>query len=258
MPSTDWDTSVNVHEMAGSPQENLTEKGLTATCRLLCDWGDRYTVANEVIGDSILYPHAPGSLARAKTGTIEGFGKCERVGDLVVYTKAIVTVNFEQFDGEDDGVDIFAESIEPLIEFITLSHEDFRWGSDTGDPLLPAEAPGMMIVGFDYVQTRYELSAVPAAVLTAIGHVNSASVSATLLGLTFAAQTLLFSSSVPTRTLKSDGTGKWTLTSRFSFRANTWNKVWRAETETFESIYHKDGGGTPELIYPTSASLPIV
>ena len=255
-------TGIDVFEEDGSPNERTTDNGLEATVTLRCNWADRLTILDHIIGDERLYPRFPASGARALGGTSRPQGQSSADGQGLVYPTAILTIEYGHGDegtGETGGGDIISESLEPSAEFLTLDHTNFLWGNpdpETGVALEAAEAPGFLIVGFDYVQTIYNLATVPTTILSEIGKVNQSSQVASLLGLTFPAETLLYTAGSPSKTTKSDGSGKWNVTCRYSFRRTGWNKFWRPTTQTYESIYIKDNAEYKS--YVPSSSLPLV
>lgn len=246
-----------VHLVHGFPVERSTDKGFEATVQLRCPWTHRFDLLTDILQNRLLYPYRTTSNARAKTGgSTPAAGKSSLLDTQALsYDEAIVTIEYATNDEEDDGVDVYSESLEPSAEFLTLDPAKFRWGSASGTQVEPAEAPGMLIVGFDLLQTNYKLSALPTTIITELGHCNQASITATILGLTFTAEQLLFVTATPSRTVNSDGDFEWTLPKRFSFRKNGWNKFWRASTGTFESIFI--AGGSQYRSYPTSTLLPL-
>jgi hypothetical protein len=218
-----------------------TEAGFNASVTLLCNWANRDNVVVDLLGNARKYPRFTDSQARAKSVSIIPFGGFGiNDGSLVVPDHAQLTIGYGLF-AEESGEEIISESIEPSAEFLTQPYKDFRWGSAGGDELQPEEAPGKLIIGFDYVQTRYNLSALPTTVLQP-GMVNNGIATATLLGLIFPIETLLYVNSLPQRTITTAGSAKWTMTSRFSYRQNTWNKFWRAKSQAWEEMYTYPAG----------------
>jgi len=161
------------------------------------------------------------------------------VGQTCVYTDALVTVNYSS----KEEVDLVSETLTPNVEFITADHKQFRWGSATGDPLLENEAPGYRMYSLTLERTLYKVSSVPASILTLPGTVNNATYSSTLLGLSFATETLLFQPKSLNRTITTAGSKGWDVSVAFLFKPEGWNKFYRAKTQTYEEIYHVEAGG---------------
>jgi hypothetical protein len=210
----------------------VTGQVVSATVR--CAWLSRDNVIADILYNSLLYPRNPNGGARAKTAAcIAAPGKYTLQGSLHQPEEALITISYEQpVNREYDPVtqELFAESLEPNAEFITLDYRKFRWTSTTGKKLTAEQAPGKLIVGLDFVQTRFNLVTLPSAILRP-NRVNQNSITARLLGLTFPPETLLYVNSQPARTITSAGATKWTMTSRFSYREDGWNKFWREDKE---------------------------
>jgi hypothetical protein len=164
------------------------------------------------------------------------------------YAKIVVEYQQGEDVEEGEGGAIYSEQLEPTAEFLTVSPKYLRWGSATGDKLTPEEAPGKRILGLDYVQTRYNLSTIPIGILEP-NVVNDNPVTATLLGLTFPTDSLLYVNSLPSRTISADGTEGWTMPSRFSIRYTGWNKFWRAKTADWDYMYHSSDSGETGIYY---------
>lgn len=242
----------DVHEAEGSPQENFSaETGFNATVMLRVPWNDRYAVMDDILQNQYTYPRCPGSQCNALSGSCRPAPAPGQLvatgtgGSLAEYTEALLTILYSQKIHRDEGggptPDVFAESIEPSAEFITLNPKKFRWGGPAGDKLEPEEAPGKLVVGFDYIQTRYNLTELPIGVLSP-GRVNDAVITARLLELDFPIETLLYHNSQPVRTISVNGLNKWMMMSRFGYREQGWNKFWRASPAGYEWIYEAGGG----------------
>lgn len=245
-----WTPAVSdVWEEKGSPQEVFSaESGLQVSVTLRCAWDDRFAVLDDILQNQYTYPRCPGSQCNARTGSSRPYeGKMDSTGtgdSLATYDQALITINYTQDltreDNGSGGFNIFSESLEPSAEFLTLSPAKFRWTNSSGPKLRPEEAPGKLIVGYDYVQTRYQMASIPVEVINpGPGVVNNAAITAQLLGLTFPIETVLYQNSQPQRTISTSGVTRWTIPSRFSIRPNGWNKFWRPSTG-WDEIYDED------------------
>ena len=240
-------------ELPGSPVFDAeVNKADTAQRKLVCDWDDRQALMRELLGPpgepledyekldpSLLDVVALRASAEPYEAKITGKGTGSRIA---VYEKAIITVTYgwpEYEQGEDQ--EIYSESWEPTIEFITLDWRRFRWANaTTGDPLKQDEAPGMQIRSGEYVLTRYSLSSIPnTAGLD--GGCNSGSYTTRSLGRTFGAETLLFVPPTAERSTSIKGTAGWNVTFHMPYRASGWNKFFRVKTGAWDTVYI-DGG----------------
>jgi hypothetical protein len=246
---------VTYEEMEGSPQEEFGEQGFTATRTLRCDWDERLLLAIELRGGVIsgayvapaTYPHF--SAARCQSIGIVGHDEDRPMplaGDTskASYEKALLTVRYgipntggSGTGTSDDPVIVYEENLEGWAEYLTQEPVGLAWGSDSGDPLTADETPGKLLKGLTWVYTRHFLTSVPAEVLTLPGKVNDSTMSSPSLGLTFPAETLLFNPPLLARQVTSDGTATVSLTYRFNSKEHTWNRFWRAASQSWEQIF---------------------
>ncbi len=256
-----------------TPNEERSLTSGSASLQVKCTWANRYALMADVLENRRPWPYDPSS------GMIATNCSCAPLetdytedGQLMHYEEALVTIKYDRSvavsdgDGssgsEDDAyededpeqheppiTDVMSEAFEPYAEFLTLDPKFFRWGDADGDPLLEAEAPGMLQFGAILVRTLYQVQVVPSKALSSIGHVNDGNYTSKLLGVGFAPETLLYMPPSMERTLLSDGTGAWTLTMRFNYRPTEWNKYWRAKTNAWSEIYIQ-GAGTKYRNYP--------
>lgn len=260
-------------ELDGSPTERVTANGWDIVRVLRCAWADRFTLIDELIGASLTYEgnSSLGALAAEASiepmpGRTDGTGTGDRVA---TYTHAQVTVSYKtpsiDFPGEDNG-DLIYEELQPNVDAIPVAVRDiifgendkaiegaplYRWThATTGDPLMEREAPVKLFPSIDYVWKRFGIASIPASALSFSGHCNVAQITSATLGLTFDAETLLYSGGSVSLRTKTDGTQTFDLEYRFSYRPDTWNKFYRAKTNDFEEIY-ADGGSVVK-VFPTA------
>lgn len=134
---------------------------------------------------------------------------------------------------------LFSERIEPQAEFQRLDHRYFRWSS--GAPLTDAEAPGLLKRSLSLIRQYYNAASVPGAFLTGIGFVHEDAFASTELGITFAAETLLFCPNPVERTVTTAGSNGYNYSLKFAYKPGGWNKFYRPSTNTFENIYDLSG-----------------
>jgi len=242
-------------ELDGWPREVWGNGGFRAERKLMCAIADVNAVLIELAAaGGQIYPYRPNTLARAITAEVEGFGVIGyQSPNMGSYEWAIITVRYSTFGPHSpNGSTFVSEQLQPSGEFITLEEGDLRWDSDEGTALKDREAPGKFIPGFDYLVTFYYVDNIPAAADTLVDYCNSAAITAYTLGRTFAAETLLYRGLSARRDIQFGGAPSWRLTYRFSYRAVGWNVFWRAGASppAFESIYHKDGGGSRYINHP--------
>lgn len=246
-------------EEHGTRSENYTGEGVQCSVTLRCAYDDRWLLVQDVIGGHAVWPHLA-SAARppvARTAGIVPFpAKAGTSGQLLLYDEALVTVNYETSKKESSGEDgqLFAESLEPTIEFLTLSPDRFRWSSATGDPLEEEEAPGMQLFSMALNRTIYQVEPpLDGGLLSLVGKCNAEEYVSAVLGLTFPEETLLFMPGTQSRTVTTELNPAFDVNLKFAYKPQGWNKYWRAKTESWEHIYlitSGSSGGEPYKSYP--------
>jgi hypothetical protein len=227
------------YEVEGSPQENGSREQFTATMQVRCAWDDRIDVMSYwgSITSPVVYPHIPETLAIVESLSCQPHGtKITASGQLAGYDSALITINFSN---KVDSETMSVETIEPMCEYAPLDASLFEWtdGSDVKD----AEAPGLLQQSLVYELEYPAAQRVPTGYLSATGCCNLASWSTLTLGLTFGAETLLYTPKRCTRVLKTDGFEAFSLGMAFTYRATGWNTFWRHSSASYEQIKLKNG-----------------
>jgi len=244
------------YELDGSPVEEATDTSFKATVKLRCPWSVRRTLSAE-LSDYTTYGGGVVA-ARARSISIEPFTHVQGADGVLAadYEDAIVTVQyvFDKDTPSEDGGDLFSESLEPTAQNLTMQWQRFRWKTSQKN-VEEGEKPSKILRGLDYVLTKYNLASIPAAALTLVGCCNSAAVTASTLGLTFAAQTLLFNPPTIQRkvSLGSSPSLKWTATYRLTYNAGGWNKFWVAHDNppVWDTLQVHTGAGYVDYVqYP--------
>jgi hypothetical protein len=241
-------SAVDCDEIHGTRSENTGVNTFNASVVLKCDYGSRYALVNDLIYAPRSWPDFGQAVARtAAIKPIEG--AYDTIGQECMYKYALVTVNYTT----DADADVITESIEPVSEFRILDHRLFRWGSATGQLVNENEAPGVIVRGFNIVRT-FKMDLVPSSILTLPGSTNSAAYTSSLLGLTFAPETLLFGVNPITRVIKNiSGPSSFSVSVKFGYKDKTWNKFWNEAANAYQSIYLA-GGAIYKPFPPSSFS----
>jgi len=236
---------VSYKELEGSGKVSYRAEGGVVAERIFeVDWADRLTFADELRG-------TVGPVIRTRPATfpgmdwmfcvdvaVEGSGRVLGTSDVIAYDKAKVTARYEpgEFDEGDDRL-LVTESLEPSVEFLTMPSEGLFWDNAQEEPIAPEEAPGKLHIELAWIYTKHEVLELPAATLTLLGHVNQVAMRSPTLGLTFAAETLLYHIRPLVREITTEGVQAWTVTYVFNYNPPGWNKYYRPSEE--------DGDGTP-------------
>ena len=246
MTTNIW-SSVDCFEVYGGKAEDFNiQTGLNHRVRLQCAWTDRYALIQDLLVTPRPWPHATGLVPYAISASAQPLPNEAGTTDnqLMNFTQAIVDVNYSTAI-----IDVASESIEPNMEAVPLDHTYFNWGGIGGPKLLEGEAPPLILRSLNLVRTRYRLSVVSNDVIALVGYVNEAAYTSSLLGLTFPIDTLLYLPSPIIRSFTTLSSSGFTVTERFSYKPQGWNKYWRAKTQAWDSIY-LSGQSTPALSYP--------
>lgn len=243
-------SSVTCYEVTDSFSETADiQNGFNFSVELQCAASDRFSLMSDILENSNPYPKFTGFNIFPSTCSARPLGGEKNAsfsGQEILYTgDAIVRVNYSTLN-----VELASESLEPYINYQTLDNRFFRWASNNGPLVEEGEAPAQINMGLNIMRTRYRLSAIPTAVLTCLGGVNQSPYASSSLGLTFAAETLLFQPQNISRSFTTFSSVGFTCTLKFQFNPNGWNTYWRSATQAFESMYYYGGGGSRYIQYP--------
>lgn len=246
-----WSSSVSgAAEVYNTRKENFNAESGDTSCsvQLRVPYSSRYTLINELVGGRAPWPFGPGAFPpRAFSAACVPEGS-DVLSDTqgVVYNIALVTVNYST-----KAKELISESLEPSAEFLTLDYRRFRWAAANGEPILENEAPGKLRHGLNLVRTLHDVAGpLPVSMLTLPGSCNNDDYTSTLLGLTFAEETLLFGTPNISRVIKTTGAEGFTIRLSFTHKPSGWNKFWRAKTEDYAEMFDVNGGGARFINYP--------
>lgn len=250
--------SVSFWEHAGWPRELVFVDAFAAERKLVCAWGDRQTLANEILstGNNVYPYNSSGALVshvpriRPLVNGKETQGAQVHMAD---YELAVVTVNYStkgRITGVTPGGNLISEWMSTGSTFKTLDRTQLAWAANDGEPLKPGEGLDKIEPVGNYVLLYNSLPVLPGSVLTQPGTVNNAGVSTYLLGLTFAAETLLYMGSNITRSLNALGVTAFQVRHKFRYKANAdefgvhgWNYFWNTATNKYEQVFVAGAGG---------------
>lgn len=254
---SDWSSVVTAVEEFATVQETLRFDGRhQAQVALRCPWADRISVAADILNNNRLWPHSTmGAMGaqvviRPVPGATNGSSISVSAGGLIQYAEAIVQVTYDTVtvgnleESSSISGQLFSESIEEIIDHQTLDPANFRWGSATGKPM--KEGPVRALYGMNFKRTLYNMASIPAACFTLPGTVNNANYVSAPLGVTFAAETLLFAPANFQRVMLTSGTKGWTVSLKYGFKKDGWNKFWnkdKAGGEGYDIIWRLETGG---------------
>lgn len=231
-----YTTELDVHEKAYSQREDHDiDTGTIATVVLERPWAQRHAVVNDILGNGYTWPNGSFANVIARKATITPSNNGRYVenagGGGAVYDTAQILLTYSSPStnvDESTSGDLYSETLEPYVEALRLNPERFRWGASTGDLVHKEEAPSKQFYGVNIVRTIYNAVSLPGEVFTSIGGVNDFAYTSLTLGQTFDAETLLYQPPFLSRTIKIDGSREWTVTMKFCYKPEGWNRFWRA------------------------------
>ena len=273
MPIQQPAINVPFTELSGSPTEEFTDDGFSATRRLKCAWDDRFRLARQLLGGVNAHgvlrfgqPYLGDSAARVSGVRIRPFAASaidasEGDDQRGAYAEAELTVQYTtpSAGAGQDTDKLIEEHVTISKEFLTVPGEELFQqpangnGNGQGEPI--GEPPGILIPMMAWSYTRRQLLSVPQAAATLIGHVNSATMTSPSLGLSFQPETLLYENISLRRTAGIDETPTWDVTWTLVHRPRGWN-IFLLSDLTWGHVY-QEGSSTPWKPYEPANLLAI-
>jgi hypothetical protein len=252
-----WSPTIDCAEEQGSCTEEYDEEFgiLSAQVVLRCLYINRHALASDICGNRRPYPKGsagptPVALRASIAGT-DTAGFTDEQGIFPLH--ALVTIQYSS-----KLKDQYSESIEPTVEFQDLDYRNFKWSS--GAKLCEDEHPAFLVRGMNLCRSEVDLTEVQVSIpelTTLAGHVNAAPYTSSLLGRSFAAETLLYHAPVINRKVNSLNIAKFDVSKKWSINYNGWNRYYRAKTNAYEVIVH-GLTGVEFKCYPVSSMTAIL
>ncbi len=229
-----------VAEEEGTRTESHSVEGQgTASVKLRCNALLAPAIVADILVNRRIWPFTPSGFEgpRAATAVVVPADHCDGVGRFLqgyVYSEALITVGYTT----DAEADLISESLETTANFIPLDHRLFRWSSPDGKAVLEDESPGFQYYTGRLIRTLFNVEPpLPLSMLTLQGSCNSATFASSLLGLSFAPETLLYKSPALSRTVTTNGARGWDLKFDFPFTQFGWNRFFNGDTQSWEQIF---------------------
>lgn len=229
-----WAT-VACEEIHGTRRENRTLDGWDCGVDLKVSANNLEALIAELGNTPAVWPLSGGTNKPKATGVgVRPLGSATgAIGNVILYDEYIVSVTYS-----DKAMDFVSEEIQPSVEFGLLDFRKFRWGAPNGTPIKEGEAPGRQLIRARLVRTYHNLEGpLSLDLLTLMGHCNDTEYASTLLGLTFPKESLLYECPSLSRKIDVAGNFKWQVALTFNFKAEGWNKFWRAEDEEYQELF---------------------
>ena len=238
--------TIEFEELHTYPRVTWQDGIFVGTRKLSCAWDERDTFINEIdTWPNNEWPYDDGpSDALANRVAIEPFGRqTNEAGSLASYEKAHLTVQYTNaVRALNGGATLLSEWTEFYTETRELDEGLFRWDSNTGAYLRDGEAPHYALHGLIYVARFHRVSPpLPGWVMGRIGSCNSNVVVSLLLGLAFAAETMLYQPPKVRTTVSLGRLPTCEVTASYRCHPVGWNTFLREESGLWEPLYVAGG-----------------
>jgi hypothetical protein len=228
--------------------------------KLLCAWDDQATLAQELdTYPNNVWPY-PGGSSDALAFDIESRPFPARITQAgttldprASYQHALLTVRYTTKGPTYVNGNYVEEWFEPWQERHQADWTKLAWDGVNGQGLRPNEAPTGTYYGIVYVQKFTQLTTPPADTLSFVGYINANAVACYTFNRIFGAETLLYGGCTLRRRVSAGGSQKWSISRRFLYKYDGWNKVWRLDKGVFggyDDCFIKDPGGRQLLMFP--------
>lgn len=232
-------------EFDHSPTEEYGPEGsFVAKRRLGCAWADRYDVLSLFEGGtSAIYPYNTNFFAYAVGATIVPLNDEPALASGTTnqwsYGTAVITITYAISPYYPHAINsrMMIEEMHPWIEYRTLPADKSHVGTAAG--AAPEHNPRVIVPGMDYILTSFNHTTVSTNVINLMGLVNQAEWNTYMLGITFAAETLLYLGPQPTVTARLGYTTNIKVTQSWKWRSIPWSK--ELTENGWEWIYNDAG-----------------
>lgn len=240
-----WSDTVPCNEVHGSIDEDFTDDGITCSVELHCAAGQRHVLIRDLKKERRPWPYLPVAIApvvsRIKSRLFPSGGTTDASGQGIVYDMAVLTVTFTT-----DIKNKLSEELVPSVQFQRQDHKGYYWRkpndddsvNEPDDAVTEEEAPGKQQHGLVLTRTHYDvdINSLPTNWKQFVGKVHNQAYNSVLLNETFAPGTLRFDAPKISRSVRTDEEVELSLTTRWAYNEQGWNKFYRGANDTYQPI----------------------
>lgn len=272
--------TIDFVEWSGSPSGGMTnDNRYHATRKLRCAFDDRITLQQELKGgfidtddDELVLPaQFPWfSAARVVSTSDTPYGDtigADALSRGTTYEYSIVTVKYAvtqaNFSSGSTDRKITRHSIDIGAEVLSVTQDaaaaPLFWDDGQANRVDSQSTPLRVVPHMTWDLTIFDVSSLPATLLSLAGKVNAAAITAAYRpdsNFPMITETVRYDGASAERTISTDGENRWNVTLHFAARdltisgtQVTWNHAWRPGQDTPSLIY--DNAGDQYLIYQT-------
>ena len=239
-------------EASGYPQSEWVEGEFRAVRKLIVVWDEIRDALDQLdTWPNQQYPYPEGTTdALARSAKIYPMPRAEQVNavgsEFAEYRLGYIEVTYSTSGPQWYNGQLVDEELQPSATVHHIEHNILRWGD--GKPLADDSAGIMRLeYGFDYIIHYPRVTVLPGWLMAMTGCVNSNTVVAPTLGLTFLPETLLYKGTTLKQKVGISGVRHQEIWVRFGIKSNdfmpvTWNMAWRTSTAQPENVFLIAGG----------------
>jgi hypothetical protein len=228
-----------VCEEADSRRENFLATAFEAHVDLRCNWEDRFKVMWDIYMNNVSYPDVPNCLV-ASYGCRPAAGQkpkplLDTFPNVMQYSEAIISVKYSTSEADADF--LYLETLEPLIQGMRMSRENFQWdltGSSSKE-VKQGEAPDRHIHQWAYTVHWIQQEEIPSQFFDLPGYVNESDYTIERWGIECPPETMLYTAGPSGRSVWYDPDDSesppkpgWDYTAKFLINQFKWNTFYNA------------------------------
>ena len=229
----------NHGELKGYPIEEADANGFLGRRCVRCAWADRYTLLGELLSpDNWKWPYCNVN-AYLTRSRITGHDKLDDAGPSYLASYETAWLELEYRSGAVSGGKLVTERMGGTAIPVPLNPAALKWDAVPavdGRPASAGEIQTTYIGGFTYTRTIHHQTSIPQKAVDLQNCVNATTYGSTSLGVSFAAGTLRYDGFTAERSILTSGVQLWAITYYCSYHPKGWNKFWRTENGTWETI----------------------
>ena len=242
-----FSTSTYQGEMPGYPVGEWQSGHFLGIRKLLVGWNERSDLLDELDAAATgVWPYADGpSTAICRRVRIEPLhqehaAQTNAAGaQEAEYDFAVITAWYSTKGPTYYGGNLYNETIQPSRAYETVLPKGLKWSGGTA--LDDNEQIPMLRSGCTLVQHWPRVMSIPSWVLGNIDCVNANVYTSPLLGISFAAERLLYTMPSIDAEVTMGKLTTYSVMTRCLYRPVSWNYHWRATAKAWEEIYLADG-----------------
>lgn len=279
-----WIPDYNLSEIHGTRQENFDSVTTppNASVQLLVKYDERYEAMRSLLARAMPYPFSDeisevgyqlyctsANIANVPSGYKSSDGQTIDYKNYAIINAVYqARTGFYKSPGSTSNNEYVDEVFDPRMEALPVNNNYYKWSGSSGDdgsgsggsggggsndPLAPEESPTRFEPGVTLIKTIVGIEIFAPATYALQGTVNSSPYASNITGHNYATGTLLLRTLNANRSFSHvsyfTGTPTWTVTLRYEYKVQTWNKFWRGGVQppSYQNILLRSDDS---IVYP--------